>query len=128
MAENRRKNDIPPLTPEDTQDPSAQIHAPYDRLPEAALREKIGNSIKETGLTRYHDLFLKGAFIAQNDSAFEGRRDDGGFLEDEERSSLKEEKSRRWKHPRTLWALVILCAIGAATQGWDESAIDGGKA
>lgn len=128
MVRNRRRSNIPHLTPETTQDPSAQIHAPFDRLEEAELERKVDQFILETGLSLYHRHFRKGAFIAQNDSAFDGPRDDRLSLLEEESSSLQDEKRRRWKHPRTLWALVIVCAIGAATQGWDESAIDGGKA
>lgn len=111
-----------------TQDPSAQIHAPFDRLEEEQLRAKVEAFLQETGLRLWREYFLKGAFIAQNDRAFEGPRDDELCLEDEEKASLDEEEKRRWKHPRALWHLVILCAIGAATQGWDESAVDGGMA
>lgn len=31
---------------------------------------------------------------------------------------------RKWNLPRPLWRLVLLCAIGAVVQGWDESAIN----
>ena len=110
-----------------SQDPSAQIHAPFDRLEEGEIHRKVKEFIREIQLDLYHQLFLKGAFIAQNDRAFDHPRDDGLSLVEDEISSLREEKERRWKHPRTLWQLVILCAIGAATQGWDESAIDGCK-
>ena len=110
-----------------TEDPSAQIHAPFDRLDEEEINSRVDEFIQETGLGLYRQSFLKGAFIAQNDRAFDGPREDNLSLEDEERTSLKEEETRRWKHPRSLWQLVILCAVGAATQGWDESAVDGGK-
>ena len=110
------------------QDPSAQIHAPFDRLTEAEMRNKVDDFIQETNLSLYHQHFLKGAFLNQNDEAFKHTRDDDLSLSDEESTSLLEEKTRRWKHPRAQWELVILCAIGAATQGWDESAVDGGEA
>lgn len=128
MDTKRRSSSISHLPLETTQDPSAQIHAPFDRLTEAQLESKVEKFIWETGLSPYNQDFRKGAFLAQNDLAFDSDRDDGLLLLEEERSSLKDEGKRPWKHPRTLWALVILCAIGAATQGWDESAIDGGKA
>ena len=108
--------------------PSALIHAPFDRLDQEQMTRKVNDFIDESGLSIYREYFLKGAFLAQNDSAFESLRDDNLALTDEERASLQQEKTRRWKHPRALWQLIILCAIGAATQGWDESAIDGGRA
>ncbi len=109
-----------------TQDPSAQIHAPFDRLDEEEINEKVEDFIQETRLSLFRQFFLKGAFLAQNDRAFDGPRHDSLALTDEERLCLNEEVTRRWKHPRSLWQLVILCAIGAATQGWDQSAVDGG--
>ena len=108
-------------------DPSAQIHAPFDRLDEEEVNSRVDEFIRETGLSLYRQYILKGAFIAQNDRAFDSPRDDNLSLTDEESTSLQQEETKRWKHPRSLWQLVILCAVGAATQGWDESAIDGGK-
>ena len=107
--------------------PSVQIHAPFNGLEEAQLRTKVEDFLRETGLSLYRQYFLKGAFLAQSDRAFNGPRDDELFLEDDEKISLEVEETKRWTHPRALWNLVVLCAIGAATQGWDESAVDGGK-
>lgn len=108
-------------------DPSAQIHAPFDRLDEEEVNSRVDEFIRETGLSLYRQYILKGAFIAQNDRAFDSPRDDNLSLTDEESTSLQQEETKRWKHPRSLWQLVILCAVGAATQGWDESAIDGAQ-
>lgn len=106
---------------------NAQIHAPFDRLDEEAMKEKIEKFLLETELQDYRQHFLKGAFIAQNDRAFSSSHDDGLMLTDDEKECLRQESENRWKHPGALWQLVALCAVGAAVQGWDESAIDGGK-
>lgn len=108
-------------------DINAQIHAPFDRMEEEEVRNEVKNFMTETSLGLYSRYFEMGAFIAQNDRAFEGHRDDDLSLTDEEKESLHRETTSQWRQPRTLWQLVILCAIGAATQGWDESAVDGGK-
>ena len=39
-------------------------------------------------------------------------------LSAEEIRVLKEEETRRWHHPKTLYFLIILNSIGAAIQGW----------
>lgn len=105
----------------------AQIHAPFDRLEEIEVRDEVRKFMKETALdTSFFPFFEKGTFIAQNKRAFEGTRDDGLSLTPEETEILRQEATTEWRHPRALWQLVILCAIGAATQGWDESAVDGG--
>lgn len=106
---------------------NAQIHAPFDRLDEKAINEKIEQFVQETGLRDYHQHFLKGAFLAQNERAFSNPHEDGLMLTDDEKECLRRESEHRWKHPGALWQLVALCAVGAAVQGWDESAIDGGK-
>ena len=128
MGTSRHTDPLRRPTPNLTQDPSGQIHAPFNRLDEGEMNSIVDDFIHETSLSLYRQHFLKGAFIAQNDRAFDGPREDNLSLTEEESTSLQQEETRRWKHPRTLWQLVILCAIGAATQGWDESAIDGGKA
>ena len=110
------------------QTPSAQIHAPFNGLSQQQVNAKVETFIQETGLSLYREYFSKGTFISQNPGAFNGPRDDGLCLTDEEKSDLDEEEKKSWKHPAALWQLVILCAIGAATQGWDESAVDGGMA
>ena len=97
-------------------------------MEEEEVRFEVKKFMKETSLEFYSVYFEKGAFIAQNDRAFEGTRDDGLSLTDEERESLHRETTSQWRQPQALWIFVILCAIGAATQGWDESAVDGGKA
>ena len=106
---------------------NAQIHAPFDRMEEEQVRSEIKNFMEETSLELYSRYFEMGAFIAQNDQAFEGPRDDKLSLTGEESESLHRETTSQWRQPRTLWQLMTLCAIGAATQGWDESAVDGGK-
>lgn len=105
----------------------AQIHAPFDGLDEKQMKDEIQEFIQKTGLGDDHLYFLKGAFIAQSDRAFSTPHNDGLTLTPDEKDSLREENEYRWRHPRALWQLVALCAAGAAVQGWDESAIDGGK-
>jgi hypothetical protein len=108
---------------------NAAIHAPFDGLDEMQIERKVTEFIQHTRLDDYKHYFMKAAFLAQSDEAFNGNHGDGPlglFLSDEEEFCLLEEKTNRWKQPRALWQLVALCAIGAITQGWDEAAVDGG--
>lgn len=107
---------------------NAAIHAPFDGLDETQIERKVTGFIQLTRLDDYKLYFMKAAFLAQSDEAFDGNPGDGplGLFLSNEEVCLLEEKTNRWKQPRALWQLVALCAIGAVTQGWDEAAVDGG--
>lgn len=67
------------------------------------------------------DYLKKGALVAQNPDHIEYIEE----LSSEDVRVLTEEKTHRWRHPRTLYALIILNSIGAAIQGWDQTGSNG---
>ncbi len=73
----------------------AQIHAPFDRLEETEVRDEVRKFMKETALDTFFPFFEKGTFIAQNERAFEGTRDDGLSLTAEEKEILHQEATTR---------------------------------
>ena len=74
----------------------------------------------------------RAAFLAQDPTAygasFDKQSRDGKYLNSPERAALCTESSthwkKKWQQPMTLYALVACCSLGAATQGWDETAIN----
>jgi hypothetical protein len=88
------------------------------------MTESIDKFINVSGLEDYDKYIRKGAFLAQSKAAFPiGRqRRDGLTLKDEEREYLDLENSPRridkFKQPWRLYALVGVCSLGAAVQGW----------
>ncbi|KAL9582897.1 MAG: hypothetical protein Q9203_005300 [Teloschistes exilis] len=75
----------------------------------------------------YAEHIRKGAFLAQDGEAFADIRDDGLQLRQEERAALTLEdpkKGNKWNQPWILYALVGCCSLGAAVQGWDETAVN----
>jgi hypothetical protein len=42
-------------------------------------------------------------------------------LLDDERAALIYERDHKWHGPKMLWYSIGLCAVGAATQGWDQT-------
>lgn len=117
-------------------------HVPFDGNPSAILqnpfhgkRPEEMNALVEAFLARtqlheiYHGLIRKGAFLAQDRNAFapERRRRDDLRLDQEEIRMLQKEETSKWDQPWRLYALVATCAMGAAVQGWDETAVNGGK-
>ena len=46
-------------------------------------------------------------------------------LEEPERAALIYEREHKWHGPCMLWYSIALCAMGAATQGWDQTGSNG---
>ncbi|KAF2759188.1 hypothetical protein EJ05DRAFT_499609 [Pseudovirgaria hyperparasitica] len=82
-------------------------------------------------LDDYHHYLLRGAYLAQSKKAFDRPREDGLALKEREQQYLKLERSDRridkFNQPWRLYFLIICCSLGAAVQGWDESAVNGAQ-
>lgn len=66
-------------------------------------------------------LLKKGALVAQDPPAFESIPE----LDEVEREALRNEVLHKWRAPKSLYFTVILCSIGAAVQGWDQTGSNG---
>jgi len=66
-------------------------------------------------------MLKKGALVAQNPGGYESMTD----LSEEERDALRVEVTKRWSHPMQLYITVIVCSLGAAVQGWDQTGTNG---
>jgi hypothetical protein len=66
-------------------------------------------------------LFGRAALVARDPERFQMVTE----LDEAERTALAYEKDHKWHGPRMLWYSIILCAIGAATQGWDQTGSNG---
>lgn len=81
----------------------------------------VEDFVREKELTDLTDLLKKGAKIAANPTKFEEITE----LAPEELDALRTERDRKWKHPTALYFTVIVCSIGAAVQGWDQTGSNG---
>ena len=66
-------------------------------------------------------LLQKAALVAQDPPSFESVEE----LDDAERDALRNEVLHKWRQPTALYFTVILCSIGAAVQGWDQTGSNG---
>lgn len=73
------------------------------------------------GMEEHAALFGRAALVARDPHRFEMLPD----LDEKERSSLAYERDHKWHGPTMLWYSISLCAIGAATQGWDQTGSNG---
>lgn len=72
-------------------------------------------------MPEHADLFGRAALVAREPGRFEGISE----LREEERNALAYERDHKWHGPFMLWYSISLCAIGAATQGWDQTGSNG---
>lgn len=72
-------------------------------------------------MAEYTALFGRAALVARDPNRFEMLAE----LEPDERAALAYERDHKWHGPTKLWYSIALCAIGAATQGWDQTGSNG---
>lgn len=74
------------------------------------------------GMPEHKSLFGRAALIARDPERFERL---GDALPADERDALIYERDHKWHGSKMLWYSISLCAIGAATQGWDQTGANG---
>ncbi|EJD03081.1 uncharacterized protein FOMMEDRAFT_84814 [Fomitiporia mediterranea MF3/22] len=100
---------------------SAKIKNPLIGIPEEQLMSDVERFAAEKDLTDILPLLKHGAIAAQNPTEYETQKG----LTDEERDVLRTEVTHKWRQPKTLYFTIILCSIGAAVQGWDQTGSNG---
>ena len=100
---------------------SAKIKNPLAGLSLETLTRHVGLFADEHQLQEIKPLLLKGALVAQDPANFESVN---GLLDDE-REALANEVTHKWRQPKALYVTVILCSVGAAVQGWDQTGSNG---
>ncbi|CRG90981.1 Low-affinity glucose transporter [Talaromyces islandicus] len=103
---------------------TAQIENPLAHIPRSVLLSNVDKFAVEKNLTEHTHLLKKGALVAQDPANYEAIS--GEFaLTDTELDALRREVTNKWSHPAMLYFTIILCSIGAAVQGWDQTGSNG---
>ncbi|WWC89770.1 uncharacterized protein L201_004696 [Kwoniella dendrophila CBS 6074] len=117
--EDRRNyvNDEPDSTPSAVH----VIHNPLKRdSPEVVVADAQAFA-NNNGLSEYAELFGRAALVARDSKHFENV----SVLLPDEVAALQYERDHKWHGPFMLWYSIALCAVGAATQGWDQTGSNG---
>ena len=121
----------PQITDANTANIDGKLVNPFMGLRHEEMNEKIAKFMKKTEIDEmYLDLIRKGAFLAQDGEAFNHPRADNLQLKSDERRALQQEDPKtgnKWNQPWIMYALVGCCSLGAAVQGWDETAVNGAQ-
>jgi hypothetical protein len=99
------------------------IENPLQRYTPAELKAEVRDFCEERGLAEHEAIFVKGALVARDPDAFEAVPD--ADLSQEEKGVLRHEAANKWWGPPMLYFAIGVCAIGAATQGWDQTGSNG---
>lgn len=98
-----------------------RIQNPLDGIPRATLFQNVEDFVRDANLSDHIPLFQRAALVAQNPPAFETIAE----LEENEKEALRNEVVHKWRQPWSLYFTVILCSVGAAVQGWDQTGSNG---
>lgn len=99
----------------------ARIKNPLAHLSQETLMRDVEEFAQEYSLQDITPLLKKGALVARNPAEFEMVNG----LEEHEKEALRNEIVHKWRQPKALYLTVILCSVGAAVQGWDQTGSNG---
>ncbi|TYJ51202.1 hypothetical protein B9479_008240, partial [Cryptococcus floricola] len=100
---------------------SAKIQNPLVGLSKAKLFDLADQFTREHGFEEKQDLFRRAALVSQNPNEFELIPE----LTDDDRYWLRREITNKWDQALSLYFLIIVCSIGSAIQGWDNTGANG---
>ncbi|KAJ4348890.1 hypothetical protein N0V95_005069 [Ascochyta clinopodiicola] len=99
----------------------AKVSNPLTGVPYETLMRDVEYFAREHDLEDIIIHLKKGALVAQDPTGF----DNIEMLIEEDKRHLQFEKQHKWKHPLQLYVTIIVCSIGAAVQGWDQTGSNG---
>ncbi|KAJ5887994.1 hypothetical protein N7495_008035 [Penicillium taxi] len=100
---------------------SAKIKNPLIDLSKAQVIRDVEEFAQQYNVLDILPNLKKGALVARDPTAFESVAD----LTEPEITSLRDEVLHKWRQPKALYFTIILCSIGAAVQGWDQTGSNG---
>ncbi|KPI43700.1 Polyol transporter 5 [Cyphellophora attinorum] len=100
---------------------SAKIKNPLASIPHEQLIRDVEAFAKEHEMNDIAPSLIKGALVAKDPPVFESVE---GMTE-HEKEAIRNEVLHKWRQPRALYFTIILCSIGAAVQGWDQTGSNG---
>lgn len=98
-----------------------RIQNPLIHMSEAELTQDVEAFAMEHNLQDIQPLILKGGLVARDPVNFSSVNG----ITQEEQDAIAGEVLHKWRQPKVLYFTIILCSIGAAVQGWDQTGSNG---
>ncbi|KAJ7836453.1 putative facilitated glucose transporter [Mycena olivaceomarginata] len=96
------------------------VDNPLQRISKAQVVSEVEAFCSANNLAEHTELFARAALVARDPTNFSSVA-----LPEDELAALEYEREHKWHGPFTMWYSIILCAVGAATQGWDQTGSNG---
>ncbi|KAL2363587.1 hypothetical protein RJZ56_003515 [Blastomyces dermatitidis] len=100
---------------------SAKIKNPLADIPNPTLLRDVKEFAQRFGLEDVLPILQRGALVAKDPANFENVEG----ITDDEVDAIRNEVLHKWRQPKPLLYTIILCSIGAAVQGWDQTGSNG---
>ncbi|KAI2055679.1 hypothetical protein LOZ12_000126 [Ophidiomyces ophidiicola] len=100
---------------------SGKIKNPLANIPKQRLLQDVKEFANTNGLSHILPILEKGALVAKDPANWETVEG----LTSDEHEAIRNEVLHKWRQPRALYLTMVLCSIGAAVQGWDQTGSNG---
>ncbi|KAK5449709.1 hypothetical protein LTS15_008784 [Exophiala xenobiotica] len=104
-----------------TNSATAKIKNPLAHLSNEEVIKDVQDFANTNGFPEMTDILIKGALVAKDPPAFESVPG----LSEGEKDAIRNEVLHKWRQPKSLYFTIILCSVGAAVQGWDQTGSNG---
>ncbi|KAI9734298.1 MAG: hypothetical protein M1834_002402 [Cirrosporium novae-zelandiae] len=105
----------------------AHLNAMFENPLAGVSREQLFADVEafceKFDLMDHVEDFRKGALVSQNPHSIHSL----DILTEEDRTALDREHTHKWSQPFMLWWLIVMCSLGAAVQGMDETVNNGAQ-
>ncbi|KAF2265552.1 sugar transporter-like protein [Lojkania enalia] len=100
---------------------SSKIQNPLVHMTEQEMLSDVDAFAHEHGFEEIKPLLVRGALIARDPPSFASVPE----ITEEEKLAVSNEVLHKWRQPKLLYFTIVLCSIGAAVQGWDQTGSNG---
>lgn len=97
-----------------------RIHNPLAGIAPDQLLKNVESFANAESLKDILPLLKKGALVARDPSNYEDITGPEALC-DLEIEALRDEVLHKWRQPAALYVTIVICSIGAAVQGWDQT-------
>lgn len=98
-----------------------RIKNPLAHMTPEEVTADVDEFVQANGFQDQREMLVKGALIAKDPVEFESVPG----ITYEEVTVIRNEVLHRWLQPWRLYFTIVLCSIGAAVQGWDQTGSNG---